>query len=186
MTVRRMAGACVLALVAGCAGQGPTLPPISLLTSPFTSGSPESESGPLEASLTVTGTSTGVFTQVASAALGCWFGADGPLKASHVYRAEAEPPAKGGAAAIVIYERDTSTRDQRGLRAYQVSFTQEGAVVQVATKSIKMEPKLARAMASDVAGWVKGGNGCRLRALFPPPAPVATTTRKKVAGSKKL
>src|SRR5262245_2800572 len=52
---------------------------------------PTPPSMPTEASLTAAGTPTGVFTQVAHGALVCWFGAGGPLKATHVYRAEAEP-----------------------------------------------------------------------------------------------
>jgi hypothetical protein len=132
-----------------------------------------------------TGTPTGVFAQVARGALGCWFAANGPLKASHVYRAEAEPPAKGGDAEIVIFERDVSLRDQRGTRAYRISFDSEGGGVRVTATALKFEPKLTEAMARDVGTWAKGGSGCQLRALLPPPAPAPAAKTAKAAKTTK-
>jgi hypothetical protein len=129
--------------------------------------------------MTVTGTPTGVFAQVARGALGCWFGGAGRLKASHVYRAEAEPPAKGGAAEIIVYERDASLRDQRGGRAYHIAFTAEGgSSVKVATTALKFESALAMAMAKDVEAWARGAASCQLGTLLPPPPPPGA---KKVA-----
>jgi hypothetical protein len=128
------------------------------------------------------GTSTGVFAHVARGALGCWLAADGPLKASHVYRAEAEPPSKGGAAEITIYERDVSLRDQRGPRAYRISFASEAGGVRINATALKFDPAKAQAMARDVETWAKGGSGCQLRALYPPPPALVTT--KPAKGSK--
>jgi hypothetical protein len=179
MSARRAAGAAVLvAFVGGCtAANLPTLP-FSPPTSEVATHSVPT--GPIETSLVASGTSTGVFAHVARAALGCWFAADGPLKASHVYRAEAEPPSKGGAAEITVYERDVSLRDQRGPRAYRISFASESAGVRVSATALKFEPAKARAMARDVETWARGGNGCQLRALFPRP-PVSA---KPAKGSK--
>jgi hypothetical protein len=133
-----------------------------------------------------------VFTRVAQGALGCWFGADGPFKTSHVYRAEAEPPAKGGQAEIVIHERDVSVRDLRGPRAYRISFASESGGVRVTAAALKLELKLAQAMARDVERWAKEGAGgasagCQVRALFPPPPPVVAKATKpaKAAAAKK-
>src|SRR5262245_46643841 len=99
----------LLAGVGGCTGgKMPTRASLPRLASE-TSGRPVPTS-PHETSVIVAGTPTGVFTQVAQGALGCWFGANGSLKASHIYRAGAEPPAKGGDAEIVIHERDVSLR----------------------------------------------------------------------------
>jgi hypothetical protein len=126
-----------------------------------------------------------VFTQVAHAALGCWFGASGPLRATHVYRAEAEPPAKGGAAVIVVHERDVSLRDQRGPRAYHISFNSEAAGVRVIATALKFDQPKAQAMARDVETWAKGGMGCQLRALYPPPAPSSAKTAKAPTQTKK-
>jgi hypothetical protein len=178
--------------VAGIAGGCTTanMPKIPLL-SPAAETAAETEpaapvpSGPTETSLFAPGTPTGVFTQVAHEALVCWFGAGGPLKATHVYRAEAEPPARGGKAVIVIHERDASLRDQRGPRAYRIDFVGEAAGVRVTAAALKFEPKLAQAMARDVDTWAKGGGGCQLRALFPPPPPqVAAKAAKPTKATK--
>jgi hypothetical protein len=179
-------GLALAGAVAGCTSASmPKLPSLASLSvlpaAPETGSAPAAAaaaSGPVETSLTVAGTPTGVFTQVAHGALRCWFGANGPLKADYVYRAEAEPPSKGGAAEIVIHERDTSFRDQRGPRAYRVTFDAQGSGVHVTSTALKVEPAKAQAMARDVETWARGGNGCQLGALFPPPAPPA---RAKVA-----
>jgi hypothetical protein len=122
---------------------------------------------------------------VARGALGCWFAADGPLKASHVYRAEAAPPGKGGAAEITIYQRDASLRDQRGSKAYQVAFTGEVAGVRVATTAMKFELAHAQAMARDIETWAKGGSGCQLRVVMPPPPPPTAAKSPQKAVTQK-
>jgi hypothetical protein len=157
-------------------------------------GPPPSPAAPHETSIIVSGTPTGVFAEVAQGALGCWLGPGGPLKASHVYRAEADPPAKGGDAEIVLHERDTSLRDQRGPRAYRVAFASEASGVRVTATALRFEAKLAEVMAQDVAGWAKESakaGGCRLRALLPPPAapglakaPPAKTTKSVAQAAK--
>jgi hypothetical protein len=183
-------GLVLAALAGGCSANGmPTLQ--SLLPPPPDTSSlaaAAAPSVPTETSLSVPGTPTGVFAQVAQGVLGCWFGGSGPLKVSHVYRAEAEPPAKGGEAEIVIHERDLSLRDQRGTRAYKITFLGEGPGVRVTTMPLKMEAKLATAMARDVETWSKEGvkqdGGCQLRALFPPPpSPVVAKATKPTKGA---
>ena len=196
----RVAGLAVAALLGGCGGPNVNLQELLALPAPAETGaesgvqagaktgpetgslSPRSE--PHETSILADGTPTGIFAEVARGALGCWFAADGPLKASHVYRAEAQPPAKGGDAEIVIHERDASSvRDLRGPRAYRISFAAEFSSVRVTITALKFEPKLAQAMAKDVESWSKGGEGCQLRALLPPPqpAPKAAKTATKAA-----
>ena len=180
-------GLVLAALAGGCSANGmPTLQ--SLLPPPIETNSvaaaAAAPSAPTETSLSVPGTPTSIFAQVAQGVLGCWFGS-GPLKASHVYRAEAEPPTKGGEAEIVIHERDLSLRDQRGTRAYKVMFAAEGSGVRVTIMPLKIEAKLAEAMARDVETWakegVKPGAGCQLRALFPPPPPAVVAKATKPA-----
>jgi hypothetical protein len=176
------------ALAGGCSANGmPTLqallPPPTETNS--TAAAAATPSAPVETSLAVPGTPTTVFTQVAQGVLGCWFGSGGPLKSSHVYRAEAEPPAKGGEAEIVIHERDLSLRDQRGTRAYKIMFAGEAAGVRITILPLKIEAKLAEAMARDVETWAKQGirpgADCQLRELFPPPpATVAVKPTKPV------
>jgi len=152
---------------------------------PETGSLTASPSPPHETAVVVAGTPTEVYALVARGALGCWFGAGGPLKTSHVFQAEAEPPAKGGGAEIVIHERDASLRDQRGSRAYRISFAGEAAGVRVGSTALKFAPALAQAMAKDVETWAKGGAGCQLRALLPPPAPVVHKGSKRPAASAK-
>jgi hypothetical protein len=185
MKVHRGAGFALAALLGGCAGSSVNLQQLLSLPAPaepaIETGGLAAQVAPHEASVLVAGTPTGIFTQVARGALGCWFAADGPLKASHVYRAEAEPPAKGGDAEIVIHERDVSVRDLRGPRAYRVAFTAEASSVRVAMIAWKFELKLAQAMAKDVESWAKGQGGCELRALLPPPTPQAGTKSGRTA-----
>ncbi len=196
---RHMPGPCkagigliLAALAGGCSAKGvPTLQ--ALLPPPTETSSVATPAHPYETSVLASGSPTGVFTQVAQGVLGCWFGADGPFKTSHVYRAEAEPPAKGGQAEIVIHERDASVRDLRGPRAYRISFASEHGGVRVVAAALKLELKLAEAMAHDVEKWAKAGArggsaDCQVRALFPPPPPpvVAKATKPaKGAAAKK-
>jgi hypothetical protein len=199
-----LTGLTAAALLSGCAGSSTSLQ--DLLALPFP-GQPEAETAeatrtaggagsaagaetgtvglgpgrhePHQASAVVAGTPTGVFADVARGALGCWFAADGPLKATHVYRAEAQPPAKGGDAEIVVHERDGATRDLRGARAYRIAFTAELSNVRVTMVALRFEPKVAQAMEKDVASWAKGGEGCELKALLAPPPSAASKTAKK-------
>ena len=166
----------------------------SLLTlPPPPPGQPKAEvaansQAPLETAVIVPGTPTGVYALVARGALGCWFGADGPLKPSHVFEAEAEPPAKGGAAEIVLYERDETLRDKRGARALRVAIASSSTSVRVGTTVIRMDPQTAQHMTKDVEVWARGGSGCQLRAhMQPPPAPVqeAAKAKSSSAGGKK-
>jgi hypothetical protein len=114
------------------------------------------------------GTTTQAYAQVAQRVLRCWFGADGPLKATHVFNAEAASPAEGGAAEIFLHERDTTMRDQRGSRAFRVSFATEVTGVRIGITNLKMTDPLAQLMVRDVETWARGGEGCQARALSPP------------------
>lgn len=181
------------ALAGGCASSGgPLLPPPSSIGEVKTAGDGKSANegkstmapGTAEASFIVPGTPTGVYALVARQALACWFGSDGPLKATHIFNASAEPPAKGGAAEVVIRERDATLRDQRGTRAYLVSFETASSGVRVVTSPLKVEPPVAQAMAKDVEAWSKGGAGCQLRFAMPPPPPSPPAKAKGKTGSK--
>ena len=90
----------MLAIGAGACSSAnlPQLPasPDALETGAVGSGHPEG--APVETAVVVPGTPTEIYTLVAGGALRCWFGADGPLKATHVFHAEAAPPAEEFAA----------------------------------------------------------------------------------------
>jgi hypothetical protein len=163
-------GVLLHAVGSGCVSSSlPSLLPPS--SEPTNTGNPVVSSGPYETATIVPGTPTQVYTLVARGVLGCWFGAGGPLETGYVFHAEAEPPAKGGAAEIVIHERDTSFRDRRGPQAYRAAFASEIGGVRVGMTARKFEAKLAQAMARDVETWARGNAGCQLRALLPPRAP---------------
>lgn len=169
-------GLLLLAFGGACVSSNlPVLPPSQ--PAPET-GSLAVRPEPYETAVVVSGTPTEVYALVARGALGCWFGADGPLKRSHVFQAEADPPAKGGAAEIMIHERDVTLRDQRGVRAYRISFASEATGVRVGMAALKFELAHAQLMAKDVEVWAKGGAGCHLPTALPPKTPVLGKARK--------
>ena len=129
-------------------------------------------------------TPTDTYEVVARGVLGCWFGAAGPLKPSHVFHAEAASPADGGAAEIVLHERDISFRDQRGARAFRIAFEKTPAGAKVDIANLKMAPALGEAMVKDVGVWVAGGSGCVVRTLYPPPPAPAPAKGKAKTKSK--
>lgn len=111
--------------------------------------------------------------------MACWFGASGALKVTHVFQAEAESPTDGGAAEIVLHERDETLRDKRGSRAYRVSFLAQPAGVRVQMSVLKLESQLAKLMTEDTEAWAKGGTSCGVRRPEPaqqPSMPVAGKT----------
>jgi hypothetical protein len=187
-------------LAAGCAGCTSSSTP-TLTSAPAeieTGASAESNSGQsssgqsssghlsFERAIIVPGTPTDVYALVARGALGCWFASNGPLKATHVFRADAAPPSQGGQAEIVLYERDVSMRDQRGARAFQVKFASDAARVRVDMIVMRIGPPLAEPMLQDVEVWARGGAGCQTRAVSPPeaaaPQPPSAKTKTSRSG----
>jgi hypothetical protein len=156
----------------------PQLPAGSVPVETGAIGSLAADAAPYETTIIAAGTPTEVYALVAGGALRCWLGADGPLKATHVFHAEAAPPVEGGAAEIVLHERDLSLRDQRGPRAFRVSLTSDPGGVRVATVAIKVAAPLSELMTADVAAWAKGGAGCQTRSLRAAPAQSAAPAQK--------
>ena len=172
---RTISVAVALAVAAGaCSSNGLQLP-ASTTVPAASSGQVETgavpspaSTSPLETATIAQGTPTEVYTRVAREALRCWFGTNGPLKATHVFSAEAAPPSEGGVAEIVLHERDASMRDQRGARAFRVSFASAAASVRVGVAMLKIAAPLGELMVKDVETWAQGGAGCQARALSPP------------------
>lgn len=170
-----------LLTAAGCASSAlPTLPPAQAPELPKQAGG-ETSRDAAETVSVVPGNPTDVYALVARGAHRCWFGADGALKATHVFHAEAEPPAKGGAAEIVLHERDETLRDKRGARAFRVTFSAIPAGVRVGVDTPKMERQLAQIMTKDVMTWVKGGGECSLQRPAPPIPPPSAKGKVKPA-----
>ena len=160
----------VLLAIGASACSSANLPQLPAGSAPVETGAVASgpeEAAPFETTTIAPGTPTEVYALVAGGALRCWFGAGGPLKATHVFHAEAAPPAQGGAAEIVLHERDPSLRDQRGPRAFRVAFTGDSGGVRVAIATIKVAAPLSELMVRDVVVWASGGSGCQVRALSP-------------------
>jgi len=122
-----------------------------------------------ETAFMVQGTPTAIYALVARGALNCWLGTAGPLHATHVFAAEAAPPNQGGAAEIVLHERDPTFRDQRGPRALRMRFESAQGGVRVGFVNLRLDTALAEAMSQDAATWAKGDGGCRLQELRAPP-----------------
>ena len=121
-----------------------------------------------------------VYTLVARGIHACWFGAGGPLRNTHVFRAEAQSQTKGGEAEIIIHERDMAQGDQRGQQAARISFENAAGLVRVGIAVTKVPPGYGEPMTRDVEAWAKGQSGCEVRASFPPAARSgrAKTTRQ--------
>jgi len=153
----------------------------SSLTPPTLGGAPKqpapaaasvsqsSQPNAYETAFMVQGTPTAIYALVARGALNCWLGAAGPLHATHVFAAEAAPPNQGGAAEIVVHERDPTFRDQRGPRALRLRFEHAQGGVRVGFVNLRLGAALAEAMSQDTTTWAKGGSGCRVRELREPP-----------------
>jgi hypothetical protein len=108
----------------------------------------------------IVGPPTEVYARVARGAMACWFGTSGPLKTDYVYHAEAEPASQGGKAEIVIHERDRTSDNPRGLRAYRVAITPDGESSTLAVENLKLPEQLAKSMEADVRRWGSGAIGC--------------------------
>jgi len=143
------------------------------------SGPPSGAPNAFETAFMAQGTPTAIYTLVARGALSCWLSAAGPLHETHVFSAEATPPNQGGAAEIVLHERDSSLRDQRGPRALRIKFENVQGSVRVAISNLRLGVPLAQAMASDAAQWAKGGGGCQAQAVRE--APVVTGWERQIA-----
>jgi len=138
-------GAAVTVLAGGCTGAA--LPPLPDITGNLFKSD-------------VIGAPTEVYARVARGAMACWFGKDGPLKANYIYHAEAQPPTRGGKALIVIHERDPTSENPRGLRAFRVSIAPSGEVSSLAIDNLKLPEPLAKSMEADVRRWAAGAIGC--------------------------
>jgi hypothetical protein len=165
----------------GCGSSGvPTLPapPLQTASTEPPATAPSGQAAPVEAATVVPGTPTDVYALVARGALGCWFAPNGPLKTTHVFHAEARPPAQGGTAEIVVHERDATMRDQRGPRALRILFEAAPGGVRVVTTNVRITSPLSELVARDVETWARGGVSCQARVEAPPPASAPSTTAK--------
>ncbi len=153
--------------MAGCGG-GPFITPEGL--PPLVNTGPVFSGRPID-----------IYSNVARGALPCWFGAAGPMRATHIFHADA-PTADGGAE-FVIHERDPTQPSPRGKRVYRAAFAptpQGGTLIQ--PENLKLPANVAVNMERDVLRWARGGDGCSIGEVMalpqPPPAPATGKKRK--------
>ncbi len=153
--------------LSGCGSGGVTVP--ALGTPPISGDSPSVGGNPID-----------VYSLFARNALVCWFGADGPLRSTHIFHADV--PASHGGAEVVVHERDPAQPNPRGARVFQISLSRESnSSTRVVIDSKKIPDDLASAMRKDVLAWVRGGGGCEAQVARPPAVPViAAVPAKKV------
>jgi hypothetical protein len=175
---------CLCGVAAALAG-GCSSSPLPSLAGAAAQPSPSVEVAPrtgqpdaFETAVMVPGSPTGIYALVARGALNCWLGAAGPLRATHVFAAEAAPPSQGGAAEIVLHERDASLRDQRGPRALRLRFERVQGNVRVGISNLRLPAAMADATSRDVAAWAKGDGGCRAQEVAVSAEPQAGAVAK--------
>ncbi len=151
----------------------PTLDSVAALTAP-------AEAAPK-------GSATELYTKVARGAVGCWFGATGPLKAAYIYHAEADAPSRGGKAEITIHQRDPGNTNPRGPKAYLIKIDpKDESNATIATENLKISEPMATNMAADVNRWARGDSGCgaSTAAAWSPQAPPPAAAKPKPAVAK--
>jgi hypothetical protein len=158
-------------LAGGCSGTSP-LPSLPELTGTVSEAP-------------IVGSPTEVYERIARGALACWFGTAGPLKANYVYHAEAEPAAKGGKAEIIVHERNRSSGNQKGERAYRIAISPEGEQTTLVVENLKLPEPMAASMEADARRWGAGAFGCADMEAggwspnTPPPPESAADSKKK-------
>jgi hypothetical protein len=132
----------------------------------------------------VPGSALNAYSSIARGALVCWVGADGPLKASHIFHADVATPSAGGIAEIVLHQRDPTQPSPRGAKALRVTIEGDGDdSTRVTFESLKLPADLGQAMRQDAFAWAQGKQSCEAQVVRPAPSPPLATT---VASGKKL
>lgn len=103
---------------------------------------------------------TEAYALVARGATSCWFGAGGPLKISHIFHAEADPPSNGGRVEIALLERDMAAQTPRGPKAYRIGFGGEGNGTRIEYTNHKLPDALAAGIEADVHRFAGGDLTC--------------------------
>lgn len=138
------------------------------------------------------GSATELYTKVARGAVGCWFGATGPLKKDFIYHAEADAPSRGGKAEITIHQRDPTNANPRGPKAYQIKIDPKDETnAAITTANLKMPEPQSAAMAADVDRWSRGDAGCAGKSTTAgwspetPPVPATVPAKPDLKKAKK-
>ena len=134
----------------------------------------------------VPGSALDAYSAVARGALVCWVGANGPLKLTHIFHAEAMPPSAGGGAEIVLHQRDPSQPSPRGVRALRIAFADNGGgTARIEFQNMKLPQDLSDAMQKDALAWAAKGQSCEAQVVRPPTAAVPAVAEKVPAKKSK-
>ena len=134
----------------------------------------------------VPGSALDAYSAVARGALVCWVGANGPLKLTHIFHAEAMPPSAGGGAEIVLHQRDPSQPSPRGVRALRIAFADNGgSTARIEFQNLKLPQDLSDAMQKDALAWASKAQSCQAQVVRPPAAPVPAVAEKTPAKKTK-
>lgn len=163
-------GLCSMVLGAALAGCGTTSLPATLGSAPSSTHAEP----PVE-----------IYSRIARGALSCWFGAQGGLKKSHIFHADVAPDSAGGAAEIIVHERDDTAENPRSYRAFRVAITPAAGGSEVSAQNLRMPADVGREMGTDVIRWARGKPECGSPAIAQKPeaVPVATGTVEKKSGA---
>jgi hypothetical protein len=124
------------------------------------------------------GNATDVYIRIARGALGCWFAANGRLKETHIFYAEAAPSTSGGDGEIVIHERDPSQPSPRGVKVFRIRLINESGGTRVVVDGRKLPADVLDKMKTDVEVWAHEGTGCT---LAPVPMTIPASSSKQGA-----
>ncbi len=139
-----------------------------------------------------------VYTMLARLAKTCWLSAPAPLQTGYLFTAEASPEGRGGAASIIIFEKNAApgVHGQRGLVAYSLSLSPSGEGTSIGVENGRIAEGFAAKLHADIERWAAGETGCNEAARWPTqaaageavePAAVLATAKPRVkskAGAK--
>jgi len=118
------------------------------------------------------GTPQDIYSRVARGVLGCWFGARGQLKPTHIFHADLPPAEKGEPAEIVIHERDPLSGNPRGLKAMRIVIAAKSEdTTTLQFEALRFTGETGDHMRASVERWAKGDAECE-----PPSSPLAWKT----------
>jgi hypothetical protein len=182
-TQRRCRPILVHFLVALCAGGCATQTLQSTLPK-ITASLPKLNDAPGEPSR-IDADTQAVYARIAGGAKRCWFAPTGQLKSSHIFHADLEPPAKGGAAEISILERDLTGGKTWGTRTFKVVLTASAEQTVIEVENLKMAEPTVSLMRADVFHWAQGGVECTLKPIeVAAPVAAAPVKKQKVKGAQ--
>jgi hypothetical protein len=188
---RAMCGAAAMiaaGLTGGCSlpdlAQLPKLPAAALTdmalpTIDPTAGEPGRVSGP----------PSEIYRRIAGGSARCWFAPRSPLKATHIFHADADSPSKGGAVEVAVLVKDLAAPKPWGPRAFRALLSADGDYTAIEVQNISMTAEVAAQMRADVFHWAQDGQKCQLKPppeeAGPPPPPAKAAKGKLVKKPKK-